>query len=560
MRRFWIFCLCAAMLVGTAAASNHISDFTSTTVVSSDGSCEVSLILQLELDTMPEELSFPLPSQARDISVNGSSVFAFVSGGVRQVDLTGAVATAGVHTVSIHYSLPDSITVSGGKLYLNLQLLSGFAYAIDAMSFSISLPGAVEYEPSFTSVYYGEDIESYIRTTVEDNTLSGYFTTTLNDSEQVEMSLQVSQEQFPQTIAKQWSLSWDDVLLGTFLLLALLYWLLTMRALPVIRGGRSMPPEGVSAGDLGYCMALDGLDLTMLAFSWAQMGYIFMHLTDRGRVTLHRRMDMGNERPGFERRLFERLFGSRASVDACGEHYARLYMEARRMTPKRVLMRRGSGSPRVFRLLCSASAVCGGYSLAHAFTTDTVLRTALTVVLMVLAYVASRRIQEGAGKLLLRDRWPVLLALLCSAVWILLGIFASEAGVALFCVAAQWIAGTMAFFGGRRTGYGKELQSGLLSLRWFMQTASPKKLRALQSRNPDYFYRLAPMAMAMGVGRSFARRFGSGRLPGCPYLSTGLDGHRTAREWMDLMAEAAAAMDERQKRSRIDQLLRRSRR
>ena len=65
---------------------------------------------------------------------------------------------------------------------------------------------------------------------------------------------------------------------------------------------------------------------------------------------------------------------------------------------------------------------------------------------------------------------------------------------------------------------------------------------------------MAPYAVALGVDRAFAKRFGKARLGACPYLTTGLDGHRTALEWDQLIRQAVSAMDARQRRLPYEQI------
>ena len=101
-----------------------------------------------------------------------------------------------------------------------------------------------------------------------------------------------------------------------FAVLALLYWILTLRTWPVFRMQTTTPPEGITAGELGCRLTLSGGDLTMMVFSWAQLGYLYIALDDRGRVLLHKRMDMGNERSKFENSIYKMLFSNRSTVDA----------------------------------------------------------------------------------------------------------------------------------------------------------------------------------------------------------------------------------------------------
>jgi hypothetical protein len=97
--------------------------------------------------------------------------------------------------------------------------------------------------------------------------------------------------------------------------------------------------------------------------------------------------------------------------------------------------------------------------------------------------------------------------------------------------------------------------SQILGLRRYLCHVSTSELQRILSVNPDYYYALAPYAMALGVDKAFARQFGKQRLPQCTYMTTGMDGHVTARDWNNLLREAVAAMDERQQRLLREQLL-----
>ena len=71
---------------------------------------------------------------------------------------------------------------------------------------------------------------------------------------------------------------------------------------------------------------------------------------------------------------------------------------------------------------------------------------------------------------------------------------------------------------------------------------------------------MAPYALALGVDAAFARRFGQLKLDRCPYLTTGMDGHRTAEEWNELMCRTMDAMDWRYRQLSSERLRRMFRR
>jgi hypothetical protein len=118
MRRVFAGILCILLLLLTAApvlASGKVESLQSSTTVSSDGSCRVFLTVQLQLTEVPDRLYFPLPGNARNISLNGSSAPVSNSGSVREVNLRGIIASPGIHTFTIAYALPDAVSSGSGS-------------------------------------------------------------------------------------------------------------------------------------------------------------------------------------------------------------------------------------------------------------------------------------------------------------------------------------------------------------------------------------------------------------------------------------------------------------
>ncbi len=553
MRRWLLFFLCLALAILPVYAAGSASELSESTKVQSDGTCEVELTLQLNLDTLPKELLFPVPLEAKDVSVNGRSVSPKNGEKARNVDLSKILGAAGSHSVTVAYSLPDRIVRDDkGALYLELQLLSGFSLSITSLSFSVILPGPVEYTPTFQSAYHPDDMDALVEVSVEENRLDCRLTQGVNDHETLYLRLQVPPEQFPQPIAKRWSLSTDDILMGVLMLLAFLYWRISMGGLPKIWRLRKSPspPEGITAGDLGCCLQGGGTDFTMMVVSWAQLGYLRIQLEENGRVLLHKRMDMGNERSAFEIHYFRRLFGGRRTIDGYSAHYARLCLSARKEPSIHGLFRRGSGNPLIYRGLNTAAGVCAGVSMANALGGDTTFLTLSIVLFGFLAGLGSWLIQNAAYALAQRDRNDSLLALCCSVIWLLLGLSVGEPGIAAIAVAVQYLAGFCAAYGGRRTVPGRQLQEALLELRKFLKKASREELVELQRLNPDYFYRIAPYVVAFGLDRSLAERCRGIRLPGNSSILSASDGHMSPGQWFSLIRKSADSLDRRQRQSR----------
>ena len=370
------------------------------------------------------------------------------------------------------------------------------------------------------------------------------------------MTLSVSEEMFPQSMSKRWSMDTVDLIMIGSGILALLYWLITMRTAPPRRVRRTVPPEGITAGELGCRLTGRGVDFTMMVISWAQMGYILIQPDDNGRVLLHKRMDMGNERSDFENRYFRSLFGRRKMVDGTGYHYARLCRKAMRSRPGiQDFFLRSTGNPLVFRVLTAAIGTFSGISLAAAFAADTGWRTVLSILLGILGTVTAWLIQSAGMRIHNRNKLPLWLGLGAGIIWFFLSTAAGEWNVALCVLPAEFLAGLVAAYGGRRSDIGKQAMSDILGLRRYLRTISPEEAKRILKSNPLYYYDMAPYALALDADRAFARQLSRVRLPECPYLTTGMDGHLTAPEWDQLLRDTVNSLDALQKRLPIDRLL-----
>lgn len=556
MRRIIVFLLIIALLAVPVSARSSITSAQSQTNVSANGSCRVTVTFTLQLDASDSKLSFPLPAAARDITVNGMPAKSSRDDQARRVDISSAAHGAGTHTITIHYSLPDVISADEkGNLHLDLQLLGGFGYSIDAFSFTVSLPGPVDSTPTFNSTYYQETVDSVLDYRMENGVLTGSFTTRLQDHESVTLSLPVDAELFPQSMAKQMHVDTIDMMMLVLAVLAFLYWLVALRC-PIPKKLRCpTPPEGITAGELACQLTGRGADLSLMVLSWAQMGYVLIHMEDSGRVLLHKRMEMGNERSQFENQVFRSLFGKRKLVDGTGYHYARLCRKVQMNRPGiRDHYRKSTGNPRILRVMMALIGLLSGVSLAFAFSADTFWRVLLGILLGALGAAIAWLIQEGAQRIHSNDSLTLWISLAAAAFWLLLSIAAGEIVAALLVLSAQFLAGLAAGYGGRRTEIGLQAMSEILGLRRYLRTVSEAELSRLLRLNPNYYYDLAPYALALGADRDFARQMGGRKLPVCTWLTGSISG-LTAKEWNRLLRDTVTALDATQKRMPWERLL-----
>lgn len=566
-RRLAVLVLCCLMLsviVLPASAESAATRVQTYVTVTSTGDCLVSMNVTLHLEAAESVTTFPLPADATNITLNKGSVRTTKTASAIEVDISKVTSgMVGDFSLVLDYTLPEAVKViyteasmaEGGKgalLQLQLPLLCGFSLPVQNFDFVITLPGDIVYQPDFYSTYRQSSIESSLDYHIDKAMISGNTTTVLNDHEGITMNMVVPNEMFP-TISTYLRTGNPEVIpMLAFAGLALLYWLLFLRTPPLIRRRAVTPPEGVSAGEVGCHLTLAGGDLTMMVMNWAQLGYLLIQI-DGKRVTLHKRMDMGNERSAFEVKIFKTLFGTRRVVDATGSQYTSLSRKVFSMVPgERNLCKSNSGNMKVFRALCCVSQVFCGICVAMNMTTILVLEILLSLIFGLFGVISAWQIQEMAYRTHLRGKTRVYIGLGFILIWILLGILCGEWVIPLCAVLGQWAAGYFAAYGGRRNELGRYDAGQILGLRHYLKRISPEEISRLLKTDPDYFFNMAPYALALGVIQPFARNFGSRKLDQCPYLVTRVHGKRTAQEWADLLSEAADLMDARYRKMELN--------
>lgn len=560
MRRAVILILCAALLTGVVYADNRTDEIRTAATVLPDGSAQVTLTVNMKLEEAPVDLTFPLPKGAEDVILNGNPVdtsASRVNSSVDLVKLNHLNGMTGSHSLTFAYTLPavvdyqeDPKHPDGRYLLLRLPLLSGFEYPVENMSFTVQLPEGVEGSPSFYSGYFLQSIESNLTYTYENGTISGAVTTKLKDKETLRLEMTVNQEQFPELVIIE-----NEDLIHLFAMLAaaglaLLFWLLVMPSLPVYPRRRSLPPVGIHAGELGSRLTMEGGDLTMLVFHWAQLGYIHIVPDKRGHIWLHKRMDMGNERSDFEIKYFNLLFGRNRSVDGTGSRYGRLWNTVRQTLDQEELITRGGRKARgFFRFLAMLVSGVAGAAMGLKLAMGTPWLAAAIAGFALLGCFTAWKIQAGTMKMHLRHRESVPVCMMCCVLWMGVGLLTDHLLAAALSTGFQLLAGLMTAWSGRRTKAGWQMACKILGLRHYLKGIKREELKEQLDRDPDYFFTMAPYAMAMGVDNAFAGRFGGRVLLPCSYLEADRSLRRTARGWIYLMQITAKKLDDAGRRA-----------
>ncbi len=554
MRRFVCVILMLLTLTGltlTVSAQSGGRNARSEATMSSDGSCKVVFSMNLVLEEKGDP-KFRLPADAEDITLNGTSVTGKKDGDIQHLSLkTVTGGNPGSHSITLSYTLPGVVERQKEGMTLDLPILSGFELPMESFSFSVRLPGKVTSKPSFECEYFGSDVSRFMDITVEGDTIRGVSNAVVWDSMTLDMHLDVEKEMFSQFALTSRTLDSMDLVSLAVAVLALAYFFLTMYRRRSHAQLRTMPPDGVSAGECALWLSGYSMDLSLMVVSWAQMGYLRIEIEGEGRVRLHQRMEMGNERSVLENRLFKELFGTRQSVDATGDHYARLCRYTSRLTARRKeVFHRRSGNPWIFRVLCTLSAMFSGVVMAGGFFPHQV---ALRIAIGVVAGVLALCLQSAAKGVLYRDPLPLYIGLGCGFVWLVAGIFAGDWLMTGLMVAFNFLAGFAVAYGGRRTELGQTAVAQLLGLRTHLRHVPKPEMVRLMKANPGYFYAVAPYALALNVDRAMAHHLGQLRVPECPFLSDGRE-QLTAAQWCALLRKTVSAMDAKAKKMSFQQL------
>lgn len=563
-----LFAVLLLPLRAQAASAATRLDYTAT--INVDGEALVSLTLNLHLEAINQNLTYPLPGTATNITVNGASPATNKSGSLTIVSLARVTGgQPGDYVVTISYSLPKVVTVAmktdplnkskqivdKDNLKLELPLLSGFAYPISAMNYTITLPGEFTSTPDFYSTYQQNGLASELNLLYNGNMLTGSSKSGFNDHESVYMTMMLPPDMFPGVSTYQRTGNPELVPMGILAGTALLYWLLFLRTFPARRETCTIPPEGITAGELDCRLFLKGADLTTMVLCWAQLGYILIQVDGR-RVLLHKRMDMGNERSLFEVRTFRSLFGDRRVVDASSLAYAKTLRKARGMVPgESAICHSNERKRNIYRYILCVSQVFCGICMAMNMTSILALQILLSLLFGALAVVTAWQLHKVAYCTIGRDKTGLITAGVSLLVWLIIGLIAKVVWISLAECAGQILLGFPAAWGGRRSEVNRHEVAQLRGLRHYLSHMPAEDVQRLLAADSSYYFRMAPYAMALGVLHPFTQAFGKRKLPQCPYIVTRVHGSRKAEDWETLLKDLTSRMDARAKRMEMDRWL-----
>ncbi len=526
--RFALTLLALALALGVSASA-AVTQFDATALdvrftVSDDGSYTAVMTAALSFDGADTSIELPLGANVSSAEATG------YDSRLRQDDDGSFYLTL---TTDQSFVVPGSYTVAwSGNLPFTSDEETGVAAAVELLSahwpgavsnvtFTVTMPAAVAEEAVLLeSGYYGELAGDAAGLTVSGTSIKGVAAGPLLDHESLLLRLSLPAGYFTEPDPVAGFFAPGRLVVPLLAALCLLYWFFTLRSPRTRCRPQMLPPDGVCAGDVPFLLYGARPEAALTVVQWASLGYLSLHAGRRA-VRLERHMGMGNERKGYERRLFAEIFGGGGTAAGSGAAFRRRCASVERPLAahwSRRIFDRHSGSPALLRI--GAAAACA-VSCGRAGASLDPLRFPgwlLTALCAAAGFGAGLLLMAGCRCAMRRTQLPMTAAGVAALLAMLLfgGLTGVRVGMVLACALALF-AGLATASGGRRTRPGSDMLARLRSLRRFLSSAEPKQLRRLLRQDPQYYYQMLPFAEALGIGKAFSARFGSIRLEPCAW-------------------------------------------
>lgn len=532
--RMFLLLLALSLALCVSAGATACTGLRMNATAERDGTLDCQLTLTCSFDVSQQSFEVKLPVGARNITVYNyrSETEA------ETVTLLADSVFSGSVTFRVDYTLPQAFRAmeDGGQL-LCAELVPGtLGVTVQYVEFSLTLPETYKNEPRFLVGAAQTDQTVF---TLDATKVAGSLSQTIAAGEGLTLQLELPEDYFEvqeNTLSGLFA-GWRLLIVALIVLLVVYWYLFFFRhsRLPHT-GRRTMPPDGISAGELQTLLTGRAADPAALLAGWAGLGYV--QLVQRSGVLYVRMlMGMGSERSALECDLFARLFREADAVRVDTNFYRECaaHTTARmRAHWVRRLFDRKSGLP---TLLLALSVMISTLLCLSAFTGRGTVWALLSVPAGALLSVA---FQQGMLNLLRHGNRLMCGVGLAAGAAMLLCMAIFGGATILLALVLLTLTALAVCHGGRRTAFGMEKLEQTLSFRRHLLDADPQELRTLVRQDGQYFYRMLPFAMALGVERSFAARFGNLKLEPCAYLAEAPA--CTAGQFCALFAPMAASL------------------
>lgn len=536
------FVLCFSLAGNVSAANAKVDLLEAELTVNEDGSCAVSFTATIQFLSPAESFAIPLAAGARDIAVSGPKHEIEEIDGVQTVVFESGFT--GKATFLCSYTLACVVTEEeSGVQHVSVALpQKGWPFPIEHYEMTVHFPAEITDYPTWRSAYHGIDIDNYLDISIEEASVRVKSLERLKDRETITMEISYSANTFDLSNQPGQTVSIATVLFWLFFVCCIGYWFFRLRTKRPKAAVRYTAVNEFTAGEIPCQLFGASPDIVGILAHWGNLGYLTIRRSRKGRVTLHKQMEMDSERSASERKLFYSLFRNSSAIDALE---SRVLNVSKKIGPTirkswiRRLYRKDSGSPFLLRAMALATAAVACLILFDLILPGNFWRWFLLPICSMAGVLLSYFVQRSILRLYTRSHLSCLILGIVSAMTLLaLSIIAGCVGTMLASLLLQTFCAGMTMFGGLRND--PILVDQLLGLRSFLRSADIEALRRLTLSDSQYFYRMLPFAEQLGVAPAFARRCGVLQPEPCPWLLDALTDPRTAPEFYTTYRQIAA--------------------
>lgn len=313
--------------------------------------------------------------------------------------------------------------------------------------------------------------------------------------------------------------------------IVLCMFLLLGRDEKIIPSIQYQPPEGLDSAGVGYIIdgRVQDKELLSLILYWADRGYLKIE-EKKGRLIFHKKSDLDDKAPGYQKIMFDNLFDGRDKVKIDDLKYK--YADTLNVAKTKLI--RYFGREKQFSIYTSGSKAARGIAMVLAalplglFMTVTsiysytgIARIIIQIILWMLLFGGMILFTAAVDSWYARSRdsrrlwvfWGLALSFLSAAAytgsyvvrarnqeifnytWVLAAILVMTGGMIL-----------MTGFMKKRTHQCIEWMGYLAGLRDFIETAELDRMKVLAKDQPQMFYHIMPYAYVFGLSDVFAEK------------------------------------------------------
>ena len=127
MRRIIALIVCIFLFTLPVHGANAAASVETTALVTNNGSCQVTVDVQIRLDEPARNLAFPLGSDIHTVTLNGAPASLIQSRGITSVSLSHLDGKTGTYSFTIRYSINTVVsTDEKDNTLVTVPLLHGF--------------------------------------------------------------------------------------------------------------------------------------------------------------------------------------------------------------------------------------------------------------------------------------------------------------------------------------------------------------------------------------------------------------------------------------------------